>query len=197
MAEDPYAFVERLSGKLTAEDTVVCDAGSSYYVCHQGLKLPEGCRLITDLAQGGMGAAVPMAIGSAFAKEDGKVYVVTGDGSAYFQLASMMQAKSIPCIEVYVLWNEGYKSIRDSQDRYCDGRRMGDPSLGIWALAALSEVVMCTEYEIVKPERRKVGNAGSVDCDVPRRREVPKSNRGLLEGTGDRAGRDERRPEDV
>jgi thiamine pyrophosphate-dependent acetolactate synthase large subunit-like protein len=108
-----------------------------------------------------MGAAVPMGIGCALAKENGKVYVVTGDGSAMFQLGSLVQARAIPHMDVFVLSNGGYKSIRDSQDRWCDGRRMGDPSFGKlerWLLSALSNVVTCDEYEVNRPERRTGGD---------------------------------------
>lgn len=151
MAESPYAFIERLSARLTADDTVVCDAGSAYYICHQALRLPDGARLITDLAQGAMGAAVPMAIGVACAKDKGMVYVVTGDGSAYFQLTSLLQAKEYPNIKIFVLGNGGYKSIADSQYRHCDGRRMGDPHISEHLLETVSELVRCSDYEIRKP----------------------------------------------
>ena len=151
MAEDPYAFLERFSRELTPEDTVVCDAGSAFYMCHQALRLPDGCRLITDLSQAAMGAAVPMAIGARKAKSSGEVYAITGDGSAYFQLPALMQASDMEGITVYVLGNGGYKSIADSQNRHCEGRRMGDPYISEDILADYAFIVRCDEYEIRKP----------------------------------------------
>ena len=127
MAIDPNDWLIEFSKRLTPDDTVVCDSGSSYYLCHQRLRLPDGCRLITDLAQGAMGFAIPAAIGAALAKKKGHVYVITGDGSYVFMGHNIytIADENITNITVYVLVNGGYKTILGSQRSWCGGREIG------------------------------------------------------------------------
>ncbi len=159
MAIDPNDWLVEFSKTLTSDDTVVCDSGSSYYLCHQKLCLPEGCRLITDLAQGAMGFAIPAAIGAALAKKSGWVYVITGDGSYMFSFANLytIVERKIENISIFVLCNNGYKTIRTSQEAWCDGRRIGLQE-GIkelpWCPAEAILVVTfvpCVDYEVRRP----------------------------------------------
>ena len=118
MAIDPNEWLVEFSKTLTPDDTVVCDAGGSFFMTHQRIRLPEGARLITDLAQVAMGFAIPAAIGAALAKDKGMVYVITGDGSYRFmrQNVSTLVSENIDNVNVVVLDNNGYKTIRTSQD---------------------------------------------------------------------------------
>lgn len=157
MAIDPNEWLVEFSKRLTPDDTVVCDAGSSYYLCHQRLKLPDGCRLITDLAQGAMGFAIPAAIGVALAKDKGRVYVITGDGSYRFMEHNIytILAEHIKNISIFVLVNGGYKTIRDSQVTWCGGREVGLQS-------------KCTTYPWFSDERRLVDVLHCGDYEVRR-----------------------------
>lgn len=161
MAVDPNLWVADFSNNLRSVDTVVCDAGSSYYLCHQKLRLPEGARLITDLAQGAMGFAIPAGIGAALAKKDGHVYVITGDGSYMFSFVNLytIVELEIENISIFVLCNNGYKTIRTSQEAWCDGRRIGLQE-GIKELPWCPEASMvvtfvpCVDYEVRRPNVR-------------------------------------------
>jgi len=158
MAVDPNTWIKYFSKNLRPEDTVVCDAGSSYYLCHQKLELPDGARLITDLAQGAMGFAIPAGIGAAMAKKHGHVYVITGDGSYLFSSHNLytVLAQKIENLSIFVLCNDGYKTIRSSQDFWCDGRKIGLQD-GIKELpwipgsSMVITFVPCTDYEVRRP----------------------------------------------
>ena len=120
---DLYAFAEGLT--LPEGAVVVTDAGSAFYLAPV-LKLREGMRYITDGAQGAMGACLPMCIGAAFAFPKRQIIGITVDGSF------AMQVQHAPTviehglnIKLYVLKNGGYVSIKNTQDKFCEGRQVG------------------------------------------------------------------------
>jgi acetolactate synthase-1/2/3 large subunit len=154
MAIDIHDWMRRFSEKLTKDDTVVCDAGGAYYLCHQELRMPEGCRLITDLAQGAMGFAIPAAIGAAMVNKKGMVYVITGDGSYNFMLQNTLTVYSekIKNIETIVIDNDGYKTIRDSQGTWCEGREIGTRNYEpIVSFLGTATTIHCPDYEVRRP----------------------------------------------
>jgi acetolactate synthase-1/2/3 large subunit len=154
MAIDPNEWLGEFSKTLTPDDTVVCDAGGSYFMTHQRIKLPEGARLITDLAQAAMGFAIPAAIGAALAKDKGMVYAITGDGSYEFMSHNVqtMASEDIRNVDIIVFDNHGYKTIRTSQDTWCKGRHIGlqdwDGDHPMWDRVHTFE---CGPYEMRRP----------------------------------------------
>lgn len=122
-----YKFYEILNQNLK-EDSVVCwDAGSSLYCSNQSLRLNgKGQRSIGSLAQAEMGAAISMACGVSFSKDKKEVIVVTGDGSLNTQIHSLAIVKkfNLP-IKIFILNNKGFLSIKNSQDKFYEGRRIG------------------------------------------------------------------------
>ncbi len=128
-----YHFVERLSRRLTPRDIVVSDAGSAFYAVSQCVKLPQGARYITSGGFATMGYSVPAAIGACIAAGGGRVICITGDGSFQQNIQELQTIAhhSLP-IKIFVLNNEGYLSIRFTQERYFAGRLIGEgPSSGV------------------------------------------------------------------
>ena len=122
-----YHFIERLSGKLTSRDVVVSDAGSAFYAVSQCVKIRRGLRYITSGGFATMGYSVPASIGVSIAAGRKRVMCITGDGS--FQqniqeLQSIVHHK-LP-IKIFILNNEGYLSIRFTQERHFNGRFIGE-----------------------------------------------------------------------
>ena len=128
-----YHFVERLSRRLTPRDIVVSDAGSAFYAVSQCVKLPQGARYITSGGFATMGYSVPAGIGACIAAGGGRVICITGDGSFQQNIQELQSIAhhSLP-IKIFVLNNEGYLSIRFTQERYFEGRLIGEgPSSGV------------------------------------------------------------------
>ena len=154
MATDIYEWLVDFSSKLTKYDTVVCDAGSSYYLTHQHLRLPEGCRLLVDLSQGALGFAIPAAIGAYMAKDIGHVYVICGDGGYVWMQHNMhtIMDEGIRGITVYVIANKGYQTIRGSQKIWCEGRHVGlQEDIFISSYEPHVRVLRCMDYEVRRP----------------------------------------------
>lgn len=128
MLNDPYKWLAELD--LPDNCIVVADAGSAFYFGMTAVPLREGMRYITNGAQGDMGAAIPLAIGAAFAAPERDVIVITGDGSFAFQTQYLPTIEEHQLrIRVFVLCNDGYLSCKGGQDKFCGGRR-----IGVWPL---------------------------------------------------------------
>lgn len=123
-----YEFVRLLDRLTGPTDVFAVDTGSAFYVSGQTLQFDAGQREVTSAALVNMGAAVPMAIGAAFAHPDHQVLVLVGDGAIELnvqELATISQYRLNT--KVFVLNNGGYASIRESQEALCDGAALAEP----------------------------------------------------------------------
>lgn len=121
-----YLFVEKLKDHLKADSVVVSDAGSSYYVTSQALKIRDQQRYVTSGAQADMGFTLPAAIGVSVAKADGEVVGITGDGSLQMNIQELQTVVHHQLPIKLVVWNNnGYLSIRTTQRKFFSGRELG------------------------------------------------------------------------
>jgi acetolactate synthase-1/2/3 large subunit len=128
-----YYFTDALSNFLPQGVAVVCDAGSAGYVPYQGLFLEEGQRFIIPAAQLEMGFTLPGMIGACVANDKKKTIGITGDGSFMLNIQELQTIVHLNLPLVIFVWNNnGYLSIRSTQDRFFDGRRLGtDEASGV------------------------------------------------------------------
>lgn len=134
MKRDPidlYYFISCLDALSGRQHIFVSDAGSSYFVTGQGLTFERGQREITSGAFASMGVALPLAIGCSFADSNAQILAVTGDGSIELniqELKTMSYYKRN--IKLFIINNGGYVSIRNTQDKVCNGRYIGSDQGG-------------------------------------------------------------------
>lgn len=129
-----YDVVDIVSTNSNADDVIVSDAGSSYYVTSMIFSKKENQRYVTSGAQADMGFAVPAAIGCAFSKDNkSRIHVITGDGSFQLNIQELQTIVNYQLnISIYVLNNDGYLSIRATQNNFFKGRSCGtDKSNGV------------------------------------------------------------------
>ena len=125
-----YYFIEKINNYSTIKDIFISDAGSSNYICSQNLRFKNGQRELTSGAFYSMGMTLPLAIGASVTYPNKRVLAITGDGSIELniqELRTLSQNKLN--IKLFVINNEGYASIRKSQDdmtgsRYFDDRKV-------------------------------------------------------------------------
>lgn len=128
-----YAVIDAINTYSTSDQIIVGDAGSISYVGPVALKAKEGQRLIFSPAQADMGWAIPASIG--IAKASGKqVICITGDGSFMSNMQELATIRQHNLnIKIVVLNNEGYLSIKNTQEKYYGGRVWGTSSkTGLW-----------------------------------------------------------------
>jgi acetolactate synthase-1/2/3 large subunit len=128
-----YEFVKALSELAKEDSIVVSDAGSSYYVTSQSFTLKNiKQRYITSGAQADMGFTLPAAIGACVSSNK-PVIGITGDGSFQLNIQELQTVKHHNLPVKLIVWNNnGYLSIRATQDKFFEGRRIGtDPTSGV------------------------------------------------------------------
>ena len=133
LSPNKYFFIEKLKDHLKSDSIVVSDAGSSYYVTSQALKIRDQQRYLTSGAQADMGFTLPATIGASVARSGGEVVGITGDGSFQMNIQELQTIVHHQYPIKLVVWNNnGYLSIRSTQLKFFAGREIGtDPASGI------------------------------------------------------------------
>lgn len=123
-----FHFVDTLSRVMPDDAVVLSDAGSAFYVSTMAINLKGRQRYITSGGQAEMGFTLPAAIGAAVAKK-GEALGVTGDGSFQMNIQELQTIvhNQLP-VKIFILNNNGYLSIRATQNKFFEGRLMGTDS---------------------------------------------------------------------
>jgi acetolactate synthase I/II/III large subunit len=120
-----YAFTEKLSECLGEEAVVV--TGNSLDACsiYQAFRVKSRQRVLLPTSYGAMGWDLPAAVGACVA-HNGQVVLVTGDGSLQFNVQELQTVRQndLP-LKIFVLNNDGYESIRTTQETFFEGRHVG------------------------------------------------------------------------
>jgi acetolactate synthase-1/2/3 large subunit len=128
-----YNLFDKLSDLLNEKAIIIADAGTVYCIISQVHRVKLGQRVITPAALGTMGFSLPLAIGAYYGSQDSTIVAVTGDGSLQMNIQELQTIvhNKIP-LKLFVVNNNGYTSIRNTQNSYFNGRLCGsDPSSGV------------------------------------------------------------------
>jgi len=171
-----YEFTKELS-ELAADDAIiVSDAGSSYYVVSQSFIIrSKNQRYITSGAQADMGFTLPAAIGACIAS-DKSVIGITGDGSFQLNLQELQTVKHYNLPVKLIVWNNnGYLSIKATQDKFFEGRRIGTDSNNGVSFPEVSKIAAAYDlpylkinnvYELRKKLKKVLSSDGPIICEV-------------------------------
>jgi len=130
-----YAFYKNLTEKLLPGEILLVSCGSARVIGSQVAIIKKDQRFITNYTTAPMGYCLPAAIGLSFAKPDKVINCVTGEGSLQMNIQELQTIihHNLP-IRIFVLNNDGYHSIRQTQKNYFSrsligiGRESGDLS---------------------------------------------------------------------
>jgi acetolactate synthase-1/2/3 large subunit len=122
-----YTFFDALCQYLTPKDIVVTDSGSAFFAGSQAIQIKQGMRYITSGGLATMGFALPASIGASIATNNQRVMCVTGEGGFQQNIQELQTVVhyNLP-LKMFILNNEGYLSIRASQQRLFEGRLIGE-----------------------------------------------------------------------
>jgi acetolactate synthase-1/2/3 large subunit len=121
----PYKFIRELTQDLPNDTIVVCGNGTACVAMFQAGIVKKGQRIFWNSGCSSMGYDLPAAIGACVAS--GKpVICITGDGSIMMNLQELQTIShyKLP-IKIYVLNNNGYRSIELTQTNYFKGDFIG------------------------------------------------------------------------
>jgi acetolactate synthase-1/2/3 large subunit len=116
---NPYVFGKVLFDELEEGDIVVSGDGTACVTIFQVAQLKEGQRLYTNSGCASMGYDLPAAIGAYYAAGGKRIVCLAGDGSIMMNLQELqtIAGSNLP-IKLFVLNNDGYHSIRQSQQNH-------------------------------------------------------------------------------
>ena len=114
---NPYAFIKRLSQSLEPGDVIVCGNGAACVQTFQAFEVKMGQRLYTNSGCAAMGYGFPAALGAAvYRGEEKRTICIDGDGSFMMNLQELQTVVYNKLnIKIFILNNNGYHSIRQTQ----------------------------------------------------------------------------------
>jgi acetolactate synthase-1/2/3 large subunit len=129
-----YEITESINRNMQPRDCFIVDAGQPCYILSTNGKYKTDCRYMAQAAQGDMGYAIPASVGAHFANPDLNLVLVIGEGSFYtnMQELAVIKQHNIP-VKIFVINNDGYMSIKQTQDKFFGGRQWGvSQSTGVY-----------------------------------------------------------------
>lgn len=142
-----YAVLDAVNRYSQPSDILMGDAGSISYAGPVALNAKLGQRFIFSPAQADMGWALPAAIGVAMASKQ-SVIAIIGDGSFMSNIQELAVVRQHQLdIKFVILNNNGYLSIKNTQNKYFDGRVYGTSSeTGLW-FPSMSNVALAFDIQ--------------------------------------------------
>ena len=109
-------------------------ANASATICtFQTAQIKYGQRIFSNSGDASMGYDLPAAIGACFANDKKNTVCLAGDGSIMMNLQELQTIKhhNLP-IKIFIINNDGYISIKQTQNNFFEGRHCGDgPKSGV------------------------------------------------------------------
>ncbi len=151
-----YEIVESINRNMQPKDCFVVDAGQPCYILSTNGKFKKDTRYMAQAAQGDMGYAIPASVGVHFADPSLNIVLVIGEGSFHtnMQELAVIKKHNIP-VKIFVINNDGYMSIKQTQNRLFGGRQWGvSNSTGVY-FADIGKVAMAFGIDYYRLEKNE------------------------------------------
>jgi acetolactate synthase-1/2/3 large subunit len=146
-----YYLAEVLSDELCEGETIVSgSSGAGIEIFQHALQIKAGQRLFHTTALGAMGYGLPAAIGACLGCNLARTVCVDGDGGIQLNIQELavLRRLNLP-IKLFVLNNNGYSSIRTSQQRWF-GRITGADEASGLSLPDITRVAAAFDIPTVR-----------------------------------------------
>ncbi len=126
---NPYSFLDKFFHFLPSKSIVVCGNGSACVMGFQSMKNKESQQIFSNSGCASMGYDLPAAIGAYYANPYKNIICLTGDGSVMMNIQELatIAGNNLP-IKIFILNNDGYSSIQQSQKAYFPDNIFGTSS---------------------------------------------------------------------
>lgn len=126
-----YVFFDRLSDFTKEGEVIVTGIALDACGLYQAYRVGKNQRAFVNKNFGPMGWGLPAAIGACVANKQKRVILVTGDGSLMLNAQELATVDSYRMpIKIFVFNNNGYESIRSTQNKFFEGRLVGADQTG-------------------------------------------------------------------
>ena len=116
MPVNPYIFMDMLFKECVEGDVIITGNGSACVCAFQAGYIRKNQRLFTNSGCASMGYGLPAALGTAVARCGKRVICIDGDGSLQMNIQELQTIIHNQLnIKLFVLNNDGYHSIRQTQ----------------------------------------------------------------------------------
>ncbi len=173
---DSYFFFHTLS-KIAHENEIFVFANATASVSsYQSLVTKGKQQIIENSGCAAMGYDLPAAIGACIANNKKSIICVTGEGSLQMNLQELQTIihYRLP-IKLFVLNNNGYSSIRNTQNNFFDGFRVGSDVQSGVSFPDIQKISMAYGFQTFKIENQEwlleklqeiYANENSFICEV-------------------------------
>lgn len=173
---NPYYFIKALTENLAEESVVVAGDGTAIVTLLQASVVKKEQRMFSNSGCAAMGYDLPAAIGACFGIGGKDVVCLAGDGSLQLNLQELQTVVHyrLP-IKIFYLNNDGYISIKQTQDNFFSGRHVGSgPNSGvsfpdikkIGEAYGLSVLELVSHKDLNENIRKVLNTRGPVICEV-------------------------------
>lgn len=123
---EPYHFTYTLTKCLKEDDIFIMANGSACVCGFQTAVIKRNQRFILNGGNASMGYALPASIGACLSSKKRNVICLEGDGSIMMNIQELQTIKHnhLP-IKIFVINNNGYSSIRQTQRNFFNGKMTG------------------------------------------------------------------------
>ena len=171
-----YVLADVLSDVTQPDDLIVSgSSGAGIEVFLLAYRVRAGQRVMLTTALGAMGYGLPASIGACLAGGRRRTVLVDGDGGLQLNIQEFETIRRLALpIKLFVLSNEGYASIRTSQQRYFGRLTGADTSSGV-SLPSLQKVVEAygltysrieNQHDLAAQVERVLDFPGPIVCEV-------------------------------
>src|SRR6266550_1672516 len=128
-----YCLSEAISEELSNDDIVVSgSSGAGIELFLLAFQVKENQRVLHSRGLGAMGFGVPASIGACLGAGRRRTICVEGDGSFHMNVQELETIRRLQLpIKMFVINNNGYASIRASQENYFQHLVAADPTSGL------------------------------------------------------------------
>jgi acetolactate synthase-1/2/3 large subunit len=172
-----YAFIEYLSELLPSNSLLIPgSSGACSEVTMQAFKPKKGTRVYNSEGLGSMGFGIPAAIGGCIAAGNKPTVSIDGDGGFFMNIQELelVYRYQLP-IKFFILNNNGYGSIRTTQNTHFNGKLVVSdstsgltlPSIELNAFAYKIPYVKIKNQQNLKQDLKQVLDmTGPVICEL-------------------------------
>ncbi len=172
-----YVLVDCLSQLLTENDLLVPgSSGSCSEITMQAFKVKKSQRIFNTPGLGAMGFGLPASIGACLASGKKRTVTIIGDGGLQLNIQELetLARLKLP-IKIFILNNNGYASIRNTQKNHFKGHLVCcDPSSGLTfpdtskiASAYKIKYRKLSNHQAIKQKIQKIlETEGPIICEV-------------------------------
>jgi acetolactate synthase I/II/III large subunit len=123
---NPYCFMHSLSKQLPEGQITITGNGTACVTAFQAMIIKQKQRLYTNSGCASMGYDLPAAIGANIGSGGKRIICIAGDGSIMMNIQELASIAFLQLnIKIFILNNNGYHSIRQTQENF-----FGKPYVG-------------------------------------------------------------------